>query len=105
MLSSRGSSQPRDRTQLSHIAGRFFTSWATSEVLGDNIKHINIHIIGIPEREERKKGPEKIFKEIIAENFPNMWKEIVNQVQEAEFRQDKPKQEHIKAYSKQNDKS
>ena len=27
---SRGSSQPSDRTQVSHIAGRFFTSWATS---------------------------------------------------------------------------
>ena len=26
---SRRSSQPRDRTQVSHIAGRFFTSWAT----------------------------------------------------------------------------
>jgi len=25
------SSQPRDRTQVSHIAGRFFTSWATRE--------------------------------------------------------------------------
>ena len=30
---SRGSSQPRDWTQVSHIAGRFFTSWATREVL------------------------------------------------------------------------
>ena len=28
---SRGSSQPRDRTQVSHIAGSFFTSWATRE--------------------------------------------------------------------------
>ena len=28
---SRGSSQPRDRIQVSHIAGRFFTSWATRE--------------------------------------------------------------------------
>ena len=27
----RGSSQPRDRTQVSCIAGRFFTSWATRE--------------------------------------------------------------------------
>ena len=27
----RGSSQPRDRTQVSHIAGGFFTSWATRE--------------------------------------------------------------------------
>ena len=26
---SRGSSQSRDQTQVSHIAGRFFTSWAT----------------------------------------------------------------------------
>ena len=30
---SRGSSQPRDRTQVSHIAGRFFTNWATREAL------------------------------------------------------------------------
>ena len=28
---SRGSSQPRDQTQVSHIAGRFFTSWAIKE--------------------------------------------------------------------------
>ena len=28
---SRGSSQPRNQTQVSHIAGRFFTSWATRE--------------------------------------------------------------------------
>ena len=28
---SRGSSQPRNRTQVSHIAGGFFTSWATRE--------------------------------------------------------------------------
>ena len=28
-----GSSQPRDRTPVSHIAGRLFTSWATREAL------------------------------------------------------------------------
>ena len=28
---SRGFSQPRDRIQVSHIAGRFFTRWATRE--------------------------------------------------------------------------
>ena len=28
---SKGSSQPRDGTQVSRIAGRFFTSWATRE--------------------------------------------------------------------------
>ena len=31
---SRGSSQLRDRTQVSHIAGGFFTSWATREAQG-----------------------------------------------------------------------
>ena len=49
--------------------------------LWDNINCTNIHIIGVPEGEERKKGPEKIFEEVIAENFPNMGKETVNQVQ------------------------
>ena len=52
--------------------------------LWDNIKHINIRIIGVPEGEEREKGPEKIFEEMIAENFPNMGKEIANQVQEGQ---------------------
>ena len=47
----------------------------------ENIKSTNIWIIGIPEEEEKKKGSEKIFEEIIVENFPNMGKEIVNQVQ------------------------
>ena len=37
-----------------------------------------------PEEEEKTKGTEKIFEEIIVENFPNMGKEIVNQVQEAQ---------------------
>ena len=33
MPSSRGSSRPRDRTQVSHIAGGFFTVWATRKAL------------------------------------------------------------------------
>ena len=52
--------------------------------LWDIIKHTKICIIGVPEGEEREKGPEKIFEQIIAENFPNMGKETVTQVQEAE---------------------
>ena len=31
ILFFKGSSQPRDRTRISHIAGRFFTSWATRD--------------------------------------------------------------------------
>ena len=51
--------------------------------LWDNIKRTNIGIIGVPE-EEKKKGSEKIFEGIIVENFPNIGKEIVKQVQEAQ---------------------
>ena len=50
----------------------------------DNIKRTNIQIIGVPEEEDKRKGTEKIFQEIIVENFPNMGKERVNQVQEAQ---------------------
>ena len=50
----------------------------------DNIKCTNIRIIGVPEEEEKKKEYEKNFEEIIVENFPNMEKEIVNRVQEAQ---------------------
>ena len=52
--------------------------------LWDNIKHTNIQIIGIPEEEENKKGFKKISEEIIVKKFPNMGKEIVNQVQEVQ---------------------
>ena len=41
-------------------------------------------IIGVPEEEEKKKGHEKIFEEIIVENFPKMRKEIATQVQETQ---------------------
>ena len=50
----------------------------------NNIKRTNIRTTGVPEEEEKKKGSEKISKEIIVENVPNMGKEIVNQVQEAQ---------------------
>ena len=64
-----------------------------------------MNIIGVPEREDRK-GPENIFEEIIAETFPNMGKEIVNQVQEAQSpRQDEPKEEHTETHSDQTDKN
>ena len=52
--------------------------------LWDNIKCNNIRIIRVPEGEEREKGPEKIFEEIIVETFPNMGKEIATQAQEAQ---------------------
>ena len=52
--------------------------------LWDNVKCTNILIIGVPEGEEREKETEKIFREIIAENFPNMGKGSLTQIQEAQ---------------------
>ena len=49
----------------------------------DNIKHTNICIIR-GARRRREKGTEKIFQEIIAKNFPNMGKEPLTQIQEAQ---------------------
>ena len=43
----------------------------------DNIICTNIQITGISEEVEKKKGSEKIFEEIIVENFPNVGKEIM----------------------------
>ena len=53
----------------------------TKRPLGQH-KCINICLIGVPKEEEKE--PQKIFEEIIAENFLNIGKEIVNKVQEAQ---------------------
>ena len=51
--------------------------------LCDQSKWNNIHIIGVPEEEEREKGIESVFFEyVIAENFFNLGKEIVSQAME-----------------------
>ena len=48
----------------------------------DNMKSTNIQIIGVQE-EEKKKGYEKSFEDLV-ENFSNMEKKRINQVQEAQ---------------------
>ena len=61
--------------------------------LWDNVKRLNMWIIGVPEEEDKKKGHEKILEEIIVANLPKMGKEIATQVQETQSpKQDKPKQ-------------
>ena len=52
--------------------------------LWDITEHNNIQIIEVSEEQKKKKGYEKLFEETIVENFPNMGKEIANQVQEAQ---------------------
>ena len=43
----------------------------------------NIHIMGIPEEEESEQGIENLFEETMTENFPNLVKGKVTQLQEA----------------------
>ena len=39
---SKGSSQPRDRTEVSHIAGGFFTSWTTREANNTGVGRLSV---------------------------------------------------------------
>ena len=48
----------------------------------DNMKRNNIHIIGIPEGEEEQQGIENLFEKVMMENFPNLMREKVTQIQE-----------------------
>ena len=50
----------------------------------DNMKRNNIHIIGIPEGEEEEQGIENLFEKVMMENFPNLRKEKVTQIQETQ---------------------
>lgn len=60
--------------------------------LQDNIKQANIFIMRVP-GEERDKEIESLFEEIMAENFPNLMKEINIQAQKVQSpKQDKPTQ-------------
>ena len=84
---------------------RMKTTEESLKDLWDNIKCTNIQIIGVPAEEEKKKEYEKIFEEIIVENFPNIKKEIINQVQEAQSPvQNKPKEKHTKTHTNQTNK-
>ena len=64
------------------------------------MKCYNICIIGIPGGEESKQGIEKLFEEIMTENFLNLVKEKDTQVQETQrvpnkFDTKKPTPRHI----------
>ena len=55
--------------------------------LWDNFKHSNIHIIEVPEGEEREQEIGNLFEKVMTENFPNLVKETDMQVQEASPKQ------------------
>ena len=52
--------------------------------LWDNFKRSNIHIIGVPEGEDKEQKTGNTFEKIMKDNFPNLVKEIDMQVQETQ---------------------
>ena len=50
----------------------------------DNMKQNNIHIIGIPEGQEEEQRIENLFEKVMMENFPNLLREKVTQIQETQ---------------------
>ena len=61
-------------TQDSQIKKKKKSENNIKDILG-YLNHDNIHIMGILKGEEREKGTEKAFEEIMAENLPNLKKE------------------------------
>ena len=55
-----------------------------SETSGTTLNVPIFELSGSQRKKKKQKGTEKIFEEIIVEDFPNMGKKIVNQIQEAE---------------------
>ena len=49
----------------------------------DNMKQNNIRKIGIPEGEEQEQGIENLFEKVMMENFPNLRREKITQIQES----------------------
>ena len=50
----------------------------------DNMKHNNIHIVGIPEGEEEEQGMSNFFEKVMVKNFPNLMREKVTHIQETQ---------------------
>ena len=47
-------------------------------------KHNKIRIIGKPEGEEEDQGIENLFEKVMMENFPNLMREKITQIQETQ---------------------
>ena len=65
----------------------------------DNMKCNNICIIGIPQGEEEEQGIKNLFEKVMMENFPNLMREKVTQIQESQSpNQEEPKEAHYKTH-------
>lgn len=68
--------------------------------LGDTINRSNLHILGLPEGRKREKGAENLFKEIMAENVPNLRRDLDIQVHEANRSYQNFNSKHLLQYTK-----
>ena len=50
----------------------------------DNMERNNVHKIGTSEGEEEEQGIENLFEKVMMENFPNLMREKVTQIQETQ---------------------
>ena len=65
----------------------------------DNMKCNNTHIIGISEGKEEEQGIENLFEKVMMENFPNLRRQKVTQIQETQSpKQEEPKEAHCKTH-------
>ena len=76
--------------------------------ISDSLKRNNIRIIEVPEDEETEKGVEVLCEQIRAENFPNLGKDTLTKIQEAQrtpirLKQQQQQQQNVinKAYHSQ----
>ena len=73
--------------------------------LQDNIKRTNIRIIWVPEEEEKKRGYEKIYEDIIVENFSSMENTVASSPRGTKSPiQDKPKEKYAKTHTNRTNK-
>ena len=64
----------------------------------DNVKHNDIIMIGIPEGEEEQEI-ENLLEKVMMENFPNLMREKVTQIQESQSpNQEEPKESYFKTH-------
>ena len=68
--------------------------------LSDSLKHNNIHIIEVPEEEDKEKGGGGLLELIIVENFLTLGKETDIEIHETQrtpikFNKSQPSQRHI----------
>ena len=76
LMAKRETEEKRDRQLKDHEV-------RLREII-DSLRNKNLRLIGVPEGAERDRGPEYVFEQIIAENYPNLGRETGIQIQEIE---------------------